>query len=196
MNKNGAIQFTNFGDVLCALHDDINWERCWKIENLFEKSASRPNTAELCVVEIDGGIVTTIYEGRGHGLKYTIRNHKRWQFSKAVVLNLCWAVNHSRKRLLRNLLLIQSIVEDPISNTYQAVKRSNISNAAVETVEYVLSTDSQNCINLLQTKFIFNEQSSEKSINSSSDFADVPLPTTSACCEKPDRNSHSHVISN
>ncbi|KRX58168.1 hypothetical protein T09_1029 [Trichinella sp. T9] len=154
------------------------------------------NIAELCVVEIDGGIVTTIYEGRGHGLKFTIRNHKRWQFSKAVVLNLCWAVIHSRKRLLRNLLFIPIIVENPISNTYQAVKRSNISNAAVETVEYALSTDSQNCINLLQPKFIFNEQSSEKSINSPSDFADVPLPTTSARCEKPDRNSHSHVISN
>ncbi|KRY40452.1 hypothetical protein T01_6957 [Trichinella spiralis] len=154
------------------------------------------NIAELCVVETDCDIVTTIYVGRAHGLKYTIRNNERWQFSKAVVLNLCWAVTHSRKRLLQNLLLIPIIVENPISNAYQAVKRSNIPNAAVETVEYVLSTDSQNCINLLQPKFIFNEQSSEKSIDPPSALADMPLPATSACCEKPDRNSDSQVISN
>ncbi|KAL1230106.1 Cytochrome c oxidase assembly factor 3 [Trichinella spiralis] len=33
-----------------------------------------------------------------------------------------------------------------------------------------------------------------KSINSSSAFADMPVPTTSACCEKPDKNSDSQAI--
>ncbi|KRY36375.1 hypothetical protein T01_3644 [Trichinella spiralis] len=59
---------------------------------------------------------------------------------------------------------------------------------AVERVGYVLQTNSQNCVDILCSKLTLNEESSEKSIISPSAFVDMPVRTTSACCEKPDRN--------
>ncbi|KRY55583.1 hypothetical protein T03_17388 [Trichinella britovi] len=49
---------------------------------------------------------------------------------------------------------------------------------------------------ILRSKLNLNEESSDKSINSQSAFVDMPVRTTSACCEKLDRNSDSQVISN
>ncbi|KRY40253.1 hypothetical protein T01_11172 [Trichinella spiralis] len=54
----------------------------------------------------------------------------------------------------------------------------------------------QNCVDVLLSKLTLNEESSDKSINSPSAFVDMPVQTTSACCEKLDRNSDSQVISN
>ncbi|KRX44286.1 hypothetical protein T03_4459 [Trichinella britovi] len=66
----------------------------------------------------------------------------------------------------------------------------------VERVGYVFVTDSQNCVNVLRSKLTLNEESSDKTINSQFAFVDMSVRTTSACCEKPDRNSDSLVISN
>ncbi|KRX69673.1 hypothetical protein T06_16673 [Trichinella sp. T6] len=49
---------------------------------------------------------------------------------------------------------------------------------------------------VLRSKLNLNEESTDKSTNSQSAFVDMPVRTTSACCEKLDRNSDSQVISN
>ncbi|XP_003366762.1 conserved hypothetical protein [Trichinella spiralis] len=73
--------------------------------------------------------------------------------------------------LLQNLLLILFIAENPISHN-------------------------PNYVNVLRSKLTLNEESSDKSINYQFAFVDMSVRTTSACCEKPDRNSDSQVISN
>ncbi|KRZ67660.1 hypothetical protein T10_3776 [Trichinella papuae] len=45
-----------------------------------------------------------------------------------------------------------------------------------------------------RSKLIFNEESSDKTINHSSAFVDMPVATRSACCERLDRSSDSQVI--
>ncbi|KRY20099.1 hypothetical protein T12_11455 [Trichinella patagoniensis] len=113
---------------------------------------------------------------------------------KLVVLKLFWAVTHIQKRLFLNCLPF--ISENPISHKLKVVKGSSTFNASVERVGYVFETDSQNCVDILRSKLTLNEESSDKSINSQSALVDMPVRTTSACCEKPDRNSDSQVISN
>ncbi|KRY26666.1 hypothetical protein T01_15537 [Trichinella spiralis] len=65
--------------------------------------------------------------------------------------------------LFLNFVLIPFIAENPISHN-------------------------QNCVDILCSKLTLNEESSEKSIISPLAFVDMPVRTTSACCEKPDRN--------
>ncbi|KRX47954.1 hypothetical protein T05_9748 [Trichinella murrelli] len=81
-------------------------------------------------------------------------------------------------------------------NMSEVVKGSSTFNAGLERVGYVFLTDSQNCVNVLRSKLTLNEESSDKLINSPSAFVDMSVWTTSASCEKPDKNSDSQVISN